>query len=278
MEVPQNMRALLKQSSEVIVVDNGSGPPYEAVLAQLAMMPNVKLIGCPRNAGIGAALNLGLRTACESGCEWVAVFDQDSRVTPGFFQAMRAGLDSIPKTQRVALLAARPVAAKSIVDHAQQAMATPVTVATTSGSLIHIDTFQQVGGFDESLFIDYVDFDYCLRLHHHGYRVYLIHDAVLRHHLGEPVARSLFGITVSIRSHSALRRYFITRNRLLVWKRHALHFPGWFFQDFCWFWLDLVKVCFLETHKRTKVKALCLGMRDALAGRTGECPTEADLG
>jgi len=39
-----------------------------------------------------------------------------------------------------------------------------VTMLVTSGSMIELATWQALGGFDEGLFIDYIDTDYCLRV------------------------------------------------------------------------------------------------------------------
>src|SRR5690606_27148133 len=40
----------------------------------------------------------------------------------------------------------------------------------TSGSLVNLAVFQKLGGFDENLFIDEVDFEYCLRAKVNGYK------------------------------------------------------------------------------------------------------------
>ena len=44
---------------------------------------------------------------------------------------------------------------------------------------------EAVGGFDESLFIDGVDFEFGLRLNRHGYRVLILRQATLEHRPGE---------------------------------------------------------------------------------------------
>jgi glycosyltransferase involved in cell wall biosynthesis len=51
--------------ASVVVVDDGSGPSYQALFAEISALPNSHLISYPRNRGKGHALKEGLRYVSE---------------------------------------------------------------------------------------------------------------------------------------------------------------------------------------------------------------------
>ena len=56
----------------------------------------------------------------------------------------------------------------------------------TSGSLLALAVFRRVGPMREDFFIDAVDFQYCLRLRRHGYKVIETLLPTLIHPIGAP--------------------------------------------------------------------------------------------
>ena len=61
-----------------------------------------------------------------------------------------------------------------------------ITVALQSGSLFSRSALKDVGLFDETFFIDYVDFEFCLRLRKHGFRLIEATDAPIYHRVEHP--------------------------------------------------------------------------------------------
>jgi rhamnosyltransferase len=57
----------------------------------------------------------------------------------------------------------------------------------TSGNLIHLTAHKIIGGFNEKLFIDYIDHEYCPRLHINGFSVIRANKAMLFHKVGDLV-------------------------------------------------------------------------------------------
>ena len=55
----------------------------------------------------------------------------------------------------------------------------------TSASLVPVSAWNDVGGFNEELFIDFVDHDFCAKLKEHGYRILQIGSVKLSHELGK---------------------------------------------------------------------------------------------
>jgi rhamnosyltransferase len=262
----ENVEKLSRQVSEVVVIDNGSGPEFAPLLERLG----VRTIRNQTNLGIAVALNQGIRHAIEAGYSWVATFDQDSTVTPGLFTAMFSALENCAPKERVALIA--PVLCPSWEEYEplSKHRPTPCLVTRTamsSGSLIRTSVFASAGFYDESFFIDYVDYDFCLRLWEQGWRIIRANNAFLIHRLGAAQINSFLGLRITTRTHSALRRYYIMRNRMTVYRRHAFSAPFWCLRDFAWIFIELAKVILFETDRPTKLRNVLRALVDGLRGK-----------
>jgi rhamnosyltransferase len=98
----------------------------------------------------------------------------------------------------------------------------------TSGTLLNLDLFRKIGPFNEDLFIDQVDFEYCYRAILKGYTNVQFKNIFLNHALGATsFHRSLRSFSETKRSlHSPLRLYYMTRNYLYVKSKYKNDFPA----------------------------------------------------
>ena len=140
--------------------------------------------------------------------------------------------------------------------------------AMTSGSMTPLTVFDQLGTFNESLFIDYVDVEFCLRIRRAGYCIVESPKAKLHHSLGRISGHRLLGHWFASTNHSAARRYYITRNRLWV--------LGKFIGDWAWsrkearaLITETIKLLLVEGDRLKKLKSITLGTLDAAGGRLG---------
>jgi rhamnosyltransferase len=257
----QTVDALRGQVGNVHIVDNGSEPESLEVLAVLEREGGVSVARLGTNAGVGHALNLGVKRARELGCAWLLTMDQDSVADGGMIAAYRAALEQNP---RWACLTPR------IADHGRDEAATAgvVAYAITSGNLVRVDLFDRVGSYDEGFFIDCIDFDFCLRLRRAGCSVHRVPGAVMQHQLGEPVGvpdfvRKIYAL------HPPARRYYATRNYLYLAERHVLCFPWFIVKLGLLQLLLLVLVGFLDPRPLESYRAIGRGILDYLARRGG---------
>jgi len=268
----ENVRRLVAQVERVVVVDNGSPRDSVAVLDQVRTLPNVCLLRNERNLGIAAALNRGIKHATESGFQWVATFDQDSTAESNFLEQLFEVYGRIPEREKVAILSPthRMAAAKGHgTDVALVRSYVERVTVISSGSLIRSSVFSEVGFYDECLFIDYVDFDLCLRAKRRGWKIIQASGVSLVHQLGKVESHRLLGISLTIKSHRPWRRYYIMRNRFLMYRRHGLRFPRWALVDFGWLFIDLAKILLFEDRKTDKIRNVAKGIRHGILGRTG---------
>lgn len=236
---PAKLAALLTRlegETDVILFDNASPGP-EAVCDIAENSPRiVDLHLSPRNIGLAAALNHGLRTARAKGYAAAILFDQDSLPSPDYARHMTDALvrarqhlgPSViavgprlidPRTGRAAPFRtfARPfvgrdrrVAGTRDLYHADALI--------TSGKLIDLALLAEAGEMDESLFIDNIDLDWCFRVRAQGYRLAGTDAATLAHRVGRDPDGSLASAG-PVTLNSPERSFYTSRNRVRLYRR-----------------------------------------------------------
>ena len=270
-----NLAALAPQVGKLLIVDNGSSAesfaPVEAAARQLGAV----VVRHGSNLGIATALNTGLTYAREHGFRWLATFDQDSSSTPGMIAEMARAFAACPQPERVAIVAPCHVERRlglTVRDGATEASGDGwnlVLCAMTSGNLLNVAIASATGGFDDSLFIDYVDHELCLRLRRHGYWILEATRAKLLHSLGSMERRQFLFMRVSVLNHPVVRYYYRSRNRLIVWQRYWRQEPSWVIRDIRRFLFETLYVVLYEKHKGAKLPMILRGVRDGTRGVRG---------
>jgi rhamnosyltransferase len=137
----------------------------------------------------------------------------------------------------------------------------PETVIT-SGNLVNADLYRKVGGFDEKLFIDYVDHDFCLRGKKMGFDVIVWTDAKLYHTIGKAISRKLpFGRKWFSSGHSPERRYTMSRNRSWMIRKYWRDFPGYAFWTAMAYPMEIIGIVLAETGRIEKLNMMLKGFR-----------------
>ena len=140
-----------------------------------------------------------------------------------------------------------------------------VSTCITSASMMNLKAWKEVGGFDEIMFIDSVDFDICLSMREHGYKIIRTHDTALLHEVGHSEIRRLFGKEYQIYHHSPLRYYYMVRNGIYLGEKH--HFTARaVYRVIRLFFL----VILFEENKFNKAKMMLLGFYHAIVHRYGK--------
>jgi rhamnosyltransferase len=134
----------------------------------------------------------------------------------------------------------------------------------TSGSLLKISAFAVSGLFDQSLFMDCVDHEFCLRLRKHGFKVVQAKNVWLAHQPGSPSSHQILWKKVQTTNHSPQRRYHNAHNRVMVYRRYAPSEPWWAIRDIYDWIKDGIKVVLLEDNRREKFLSIVKGAWVAL--------------
>ena len=247
---------------EVFVIDNTECPLFAEAMAAVVGI-HLECIGS--NDGIARALNRGITLAAQHQYRWVVLLDQDSELTESTLAATLkgTGLD-------VGIVAPRQLTKERDARRSRSEYGFKQVLTTmTSGSVLNIAAFMECGPFEEKMFIDHVDHEYCLRLKQNGYLVMECRDAVLDHALGEVNRVSLAGRRIEITTLKPFRLYFFFRNGLYVSFRYMFVSPQFFFSFARQCMLYVIKALLFEHDKRLRLRMMALGVFDWALGRYG---------
>lgn len=290
--------AMAKEFERVVMVDNSASSAPAERLEEIRRRTGCTLLINASNLGIAAALNLGFSELARHGCEWAVAFDQDSVPEPGFLGQLLDCARRFQSTPRAAVVIGANWIDQGRPDHPSlhlqpRPLCRPlfrrvpavgcdldeVTCVITSGSLFHLPAWRAIGGFDESLFLDLVDAEYCLRARRHGLRVCVSAQARLRHHRGSKREVRFLGATWWPAFMPPLRLRCLFRNRLLVARRYVWREPHWVAFEAAFAAKILAEIVFLQDGKMAKLAACFGGTWDGIRGRRGAiAPPAAILG
>ncbi len=217
--------------------------------------------------GIARALNLGAKEAMKQEFPWMMTLDQDSELTDVALRTMWEVWRNNGQ-EKIAMIAPYLKLKTDFVPNNIPDYEFPLTVMT-SGTILSMEAYRKVGPFDEKLVIDYVDHEYCLRLHIRGYKIIRANKAILNHELGSGVSHNLLGRKLLSTNHSALRRYYITRNRLYTAFRYKNYFPKFFWHEIRLTCSDFIIIVLYEENKWLKTRMIFRGIKDFCRGKTG---------
>lgn len=264
----ERINRLKGKVDEIIVVDNGSKAETINMLNELEK--EVTVIYLEDNKGIASALNKGIKYSIEKGYNWILTLDHDSIITDNMIKNMLTcyeGLNNELK-EKVAMLVPVHVEEKEYQNgsniNEEKASNSYIEVLTeiTSGALTKAEIYKNVGMYDEKLFIDLVDHDYCLSLNKKGFKIIQVNNATLIHNLGESVRKSILGLKMIPTNHSPLRRYYMSRNRHYIWEKYKEDFPSWVLIDKRRFITENLKIVLFEDNKIEKFKYIKRGIKD----------------
>jgi rhamnosyltransferase len=143
----------------------------------------------------------------------------------------------------------------------------PCDFLISSGSLMPMDAFASVGEFDEGLFIDSVDLEWCCRARARGLALYGVCSARLDHQLGDRRHTVLNAFELVV--HSPERIYYITRNRFLLYRRPYMPLK-WKLNDLPRWLVKFAATVLLLSPRIEYVRMTVRAIRDALQGRSGK--------
>jgi rhamnosyltransferase len=240
----------------VVVVDNS----VDDNMAMLPCLNNVIYIPLKYNAGIASALNYGISKAAELGAVWVLMMDQDSRFEVNEFERLKVTALALQHDKQVAVIG--PITdPKKNKDYKLK----EVNEIITSGSLSRLSNLQNLGGFDNKLFIDCVDFDFCFRLRESGYKIIMDKSSRLDHRRGTPTTVTWRGRDKTIFNYSSTRYYYQVRNNLYLGYR----FPEYRKSSRKKIRRIIRNALLFEKHKYHNLMAIGQGVLHFLFGRYG---------
>jgi rhamnosyltransferase len=277
------LAAIAREVGRVIVVDNSGDQAVQLRLREACAVHRAEFIPNPTNRGLAAALNHGFRLLAARGLTAAIAFDQDSTPAPGFSAALLATMSAVPRpavvganwqdeatpakpSRHLRPHAVFPVAFERVVAGRDL---NAVTCVIASGSLYDLGLWDQLGGFDERLFLDLVDTEYCLRARAAGHLIAVAAAARLAHRRGAKKSVRRFGRTWTPAFMPPVRLHYLFRNRMRLLARHGIQVPHWTAFELVYAVKILAEILFLEDAKLAKLSGCMRGAWNGVTGRSG---------
>ena len=272
----QNCLSSLKgQVERIYVFDNSVNK------IKIQLPDNIVYLSEGENKGIAYALNKIMERAKIDGYRWVLTMDQDSILPDGMIKDFSRYLNR----SKIGIVCPQ------VIDKRRKYMDIKygdgeeyVKKCITSSSCTSIDIWEKIGKFDEWLFVDLVDDEFCKRMIISGYKILKLNKWVLDQEFGkiEPKSERVqkFWIKISKVLHnqnfakfsyrktvSPMRVYFTCRNIIYVNHKMKKYGKTAYKNYNCKGYLGFV-ICFIlpsilrADKKMDVVKAVWNGTRD----------------
>lgn len=190
----------LPDGHPVLVVDNASDDDTVTVCRERG----IEVLALPENIGYGAAANAGIR---RSDADYVFLLNPDIVLEEDCLQALQAAADCHPRVGLFGPSQFRRDAGRKVDHDKPTSLLVPPerTGKTLSQNVLEVDfllgsayfirrrAFDEIGGFDEQIFLFYEDDDFCRRLRDAGWGRALVTNALCQHAIGRssPVTAAL---------------------------------------------------------------------------------------
>jgi GT2 family glycosyltransferase len=216
--LPSVFAAALREVDQLAVVDNqASEASRSAIAAAIAASgagaaARVTVRENALNEGVAVAFNQAIAAGPAERFEFVFLLDQDSVVRPGAVARLIREYRALTERFRVGALQASNLEANGRVPldsrrrdfHRRRGRyAGPTSyegrLFLNSGTLVPTQVFLGVGAFDERYFVDFVDYEFSLRLARRGYGVFHVPEAAIEHNFVRGSVRSRVRLYYAIR-------------------------------------------------------------------------------
>lgn len=281
------------QVSGVIFVDNGSGQDCVCQIRKLLSEGCGKntddiLIENHENRGIAAALNQIMAQAERMGYSHVLTLDDDSRCDPELVRVLKHCL-RYPKAGIVCPDAVQDDEPHDLEeeanadDHAAGFDAccekshmnglhhhvSLVEDCITAGSLVSVKAWRASGGFDEKMFIDFVDMDFCATLREHGFRIYHVSNIAVHQRYGNVTKTfRICGKEFYLFNYPPARIYYSVRNQIYFIRKHRGRHSIRVLDRLLFLFGYIGKHLVFESNRAACAKAMLQGCKEGAVMRT----------
>lgn len=250
--VRKNILSYTRMVDKILVADNSTNK--SEVIDEIKQIEKVEYLDMRGNKGIACALNRGFEALIEEGYEYVMTMDQDSSIAFSDYAALYRLIDHYSTRYSVFCLNHRELnnlnKNKKIIT---------VRDYITSGNIVNVKAFKAVKGFNEKLFIDYVDYEFDWKLYQKNYKIGVLTGFSINHRIGSPIVINAFGHRIISMNHAPFRYYYRYRNCYYLYHLDKSFFGRHWYEER----KNLLKMLMFEKDSGEKLKMALKGIRDA---------------
>lgn len=263
--VVENLGTYVGYLDKLYVIDNSPVCNHTILQDITNTYSKVACLASGKNLGVSMALNIALVKADSEGYELLLTMDQDSFFLPD--QASRY-FASIKEIDFKSVAVVSPYHRRVVSDEGA-CIYQEKDIVWTSGNVLSVPVAMQLGLFDERLFIDSVDHEYCLRARLTGYRILQATNCYLNHEVGEGRMVRKFFKKKFRRYHSPIRFYFMIRNSLYVSSLYGERFDNFCKKNSKELRKEFIRAIKYSNERRRYIYYALLAWRDYRKGLYG---------
>ncbi len=277
------------QVDEIMLLDNGG--TKDQIYSHLPFYKNLNLVSFEDNIGIASALNYGFDFASTKNYEFAITFDQDSdpsiKMVAGLLEAWKSIQKINPK---IGAIGPKFYDSRGGVNYPFLSMkgsgffvkkifsaqhlnfdVSPVDLLITSGMLVPVSMWIEGYKFNDDLFIDYVDTEWCFRVKNSGFQNYGYFGEQMNHQVSDSPGFVFLGMMIL--SYSPIRRYFYYRNTIKYLQFN--HVPaGNKLRLLIGLIIRTPLIFFVDLNPVRSLKFALIGILDGIAGQGGPFPSK----
>jgi rhamnopyranosyl-N-acetylglucosaminyl-diphospho-decaprenol beta-1,3/1,4-galactofuranosyltransferase len=260
----------------IILVDNASTDGTIEFLESKKILENPKLVLLKQTENTGGAggFSAGMKYAFESGADYVWMMDDDAvphrtaleqlmkYATPNHIYGSLAVNGEDTAWTTTLLPQSETVDSKNLIPEISEVQSLPFL-----GYLTSKEIFDKLGLPDTSYFIAADDVEYCLRAQKSGFKTYICGQSYIEHPKSDRYPFNLFGKKLICLKLVPWKRYYDTRNRLLIARKY--YGVKAFTQTLPASFVRLFAALINEPNRVMQIKAFFAGVYDALLKNTG---------
>lgn len=210
----------VEEVNKIIIVDNSDENNKISNSIGSQEFKKTEFIINNKNLGIAEALNIGFR-ALEKKCEWILTLDQDSQIHSNLLQKYNSYISNLNENHSVGIIGTNYIDINSKTPYKKIGnKVIEVDEVISSGSLLNVKIFFQLGCFNSNYFIDQVDNEYCYRVIKNNYKVVFFEELGMEHSLGNISEKVIFNKKYYLYNQSPIRTYYRTRNKILFMREY----------------------------------------------------------
>ena len=274
-KVKKNIETYIENIDKLYVVDNTINKDNTSMFN---FNKKIEYISEKKNLGVSKALNIAALKAYNEGYDWLLTMDQDSYFEVNSLKKMINFVECLKSDKTISTILEKKYNEIGLIApfyklndnyNSSGDISFPLMVMT-SGNLINLKIYKKIGGYKDWMFIDCVDFDYCLNLKQNNYEILQLNTAILNHSLGNTKQYKFLFRKVTSSNHSALRKYYIVRNRHYLYDLYHEKFPEYCNLEIKCTKKEIIKILLLEKNKYKKIKFMLKGYLDYKKNIIGE--------
>ncbi|WP_111779176.1 glycosyltransferase [Pectobacterium parvum] len=261
-EYKKNLSTILKAVDELLIVDNSKEP------IAIEKEENVVIVNNYNKGGVAGAINIAFDYARDNDFFYMLLLDQDTIIDEYIVDRL---MEYLIKESDAAIVGPKYINSFTkktgmfILDKKGFPVPTRLNgyvfpeksfFIINSGTLINIKKIPRSVKYDDFLYVDCVDIDFCLQLRKEKLSSYIIPTVVISHGIGNKSNNESY---LTPTNYSDNRYMLLSRSKRILWKKWFFTYPVFIIFDIFIFNLDVLRSFVFSPRRFSILKMIVKG-------------------